>query len=104
MFGWHVHEKAVLLVLVPLRYMSERVVLSLLTLYVQYSLIAAENHVYFRTFLLASCAGVFSLFPLLFTPAGRSVLCCRNSNGDKQSICRDVCKDRLLGPLGFLYI
>jgi alpha-1,3-glucosyltransferase len=51
MFGWHVHEKAVLLVLVPL------------------SLLAAENHAYFRTFLLASCAGVFSLFPLLFTPA-----------------------------------
>jgi len=51
MFGWHVHEKAVLLVLVPL------------------SLLAAENHAYFRTFLLASCAGVFSLFPLIFTPA-----------------------------------
>ncbi|KAF7983884.1 hypothetical protein HWV62_18234 [Athelia sp. TMB] len=51
MFGWHVHEKAVLLVLVPL------------------SLLAAESHAYFRTFMLASCAGVFSLFPLLFTPA-----------------------------------
>jgi len=51
MFGWHVHEKAILLVLVPL------------------SLLAAENHAYFRTYLLASCAGVFSLFPLLFTPA-----------------------------------
>jgi len=33
------------------------------------SLLAAENHAYFRTFLLASCAGIFSLFPLLFTPA-----------------------------------
>ncbi|KAH9940583.1 glycosyltransferase family 57 protein [Amylocystis lapponica] len=51
MFGWHVHEKAILLVLVPL------------------SLLAAENHAYFRTFMLASVAGVFSLFPLLFTPA-----------------------------------
>jgi len=51
MFGWHVHEKAVLLVLVPL------------------SLLAAENHAYFRTFVLASTAGVVSLFPLLFTPA-----------------------------------
>lgn len=49
MFGWHVHEKAILLVLVPL------------------SLLAAENHAYFRTFLLASVAGIFSLFPLLFT-------------------------------------
>ncbi|KAN0127476.1 Glycosyl transferase [Lactarius tabidus] len=51
LFGWHVHEKAVLLVLVPL------------------SLLAAENHAYFRTFVLASTAGVASLFPLLFTPA-----------------------------------
>ncbi|KZT12805.1 glycosyltransferase family 57 protein [Laetiporus sulphureus 93-53] len=51
MFGWHVHEKAILLVLVPL------------------SLLAAENHAYFRTFMLASVAGIFSLFPLLFTPA-----------------------------------
>ncbi|KAI0091921.1 glycosyltransferase family 57 protein [Irpex rosettiformis] len=51
MFGWHVHEKAILLVLVPL------------------SLVAVENNAYFRTFTLASVAGVFSLFPLLFTPA-----------------------------------
>ncbi|OBZ76913.1 Dolichyl pyrophosphate Glc1Man9GlcNAc2 alpha-1,3-glucosyltransferase [Grifola frondosa] len=51
MFGWHVHEKAILLVLVPL------------------SLLAGETHAYFRTFLLASVAGIFSLFPLLFTPA-----------------------------------
>ncbi|KAJ7276314.1 glucosyltransferase [Mycena haematopus] len=50
LFGWHVHEKAVLLVLVPL------------------SLLAAERHAYFRTFILASVAGVFSLFPLIFTP------------------------------------
>ncbi|KAF5370002.1 hypothetical protein D9758_001149 [Tetrapyrgos nigripes] len=51
LFGWHVHEKAILLVLVPL------------------SLLAAERQAYFRTFMLASVAGIFSLFPLLFTPA-----------------------------------
>ncbi|KAF9058041.1 glucosyltransferase [Panaeolus papilionaceus] len=51
LFGWHVHEKAVLLVLIPL------------------SLLAAERHAYFRTFILASVSGVFGLFPLLFTPA-----------------------------------
>jgi len=51
MFGWHVHEKAILLVLVPL------------------SLLAAENHALFRTFVIASVAGIYSLFPLLFTPA-----------------------------------
>ncbi|KAF8974193.1 glucosyltransferase [Flammula alnicola] len=50
LFGWHVHEKAVLLVLIPL------------------SLLAAERHAYFRTFVLASVAGIFSLFPLIFTP------------------------------------
>ncbi|KAI0049641.1 glycosyltransferase family 57 protein [Auriscalpium vulgare] len=55
MFGWHVHEKAVLLVLVPL------------------SLLATENYHYFRTFMIASTAGVVSLFPLLFTPAEQAV-------------------------------
>jgi len=33
------------------------------------SLLAAERQAYFRTFVLASVAGVYSLFPLLFTPA-----------------------------------
>ncbi|KIP12677.1 glycosyltransferase family 57 protein [Phlebiopsis gigantea 11061_1 CR5-6] len=51
MFGWHVHEKAILLVLVPL------------------SLLSAENNAYFRTFTIASISGVYSLFPLLFTAA-----------------------------------
>ncbi|KIY67436.1 glycosyltransferase family 57 protein [Cylindrobasidium torrendii FP15055 ss-10] len=51
LFGWHVHEKAVLLVLVPL------------------SLLAAERQAYFRTYMICSIAGIFSLFPLLFTPA-----------------------------------
>ncbi|CAE6523558.1 unnamed protein product [Rhizoctonia solani] len=50
-FGWHVHEKAILLVLLPM------------------SLVAAENHAMFRTFVIASAAGCVSLFPLLFTPA-----------------------------------
>ncbi|KAG8886505.1 glycosyl transferase [Tulasnella sp. 331] len=53
MFGWHVHEKAVMLVLVPLRQDCS----------------AADNHAHFRTFTIASVAGIFSLFPLLFTPA-----------------------------------
>ncbi|TFK43647.1 glucosyltransferase [Crucibulum laeve] len=50
LFGWHVHEKAVLLVLIPL------------------SLLASERQAYFRTFIIASVAGIFSLFPLIFTP------------------------------------
>ncbi|KAG8684588.1 glycosyl transferase [Ceratobasidium sp. 394] len=50
-FGWHVHEKAILLVLFPM------------------SLVAAESHAMFRTFVIASAAACVSLFPLLFTPA-----------------------------------
>ncbi|KAJ3800444.1 glycosyltransferase family 57 protein [Lentinula aff. detonsa] len=55
LFGWHVHEKAVLLILIPL------------------SLLAAERHAYFRTFVIATVAGIFSLFPLLFTPAESNI-------------------------------
>ncbi|GLB33692.1 putative ALG6 ALG8 glucosyltransferase family protein [Lyophyllum shimeji] len=55
LFGWHVHEKAILLVLVPL------------------SLLAAERHAYYRTFVIISTAGIFSLFPLIFTP-GESIV------------------------------
>ncbi|KAL7410300.1 glycosyltransferase family 57 protein [Mrakia frigida] len=51
LFGWHVHEKAVLLVLVPL------------------SFLASESYAFFRIFTIASVAGIVSLFPLLFTPS-----------------------------------
>lgn len=37
----------------------------------RYSLLAADNQAHFRTFVLTSVAGIFSLFPLLFTPAGK---------------------------------
>jgi hypothetical protein len=36
------------------------------------SLLAAESYALYRTFVLASVAGIFSLFPLLFTPLGAS--------------------------------
>ncbi|KAJ2456613.1 glycosyl transferase [Coemansia sp. RSA 2424] len=49
MFGWHVHEKAILLILVPL---------SLLT--------AAPTQRTLRMFAVLSTAGYYSLFPLLF--------------------------------------
>ncbi|GAA5871553.1 hypothetical protein JCM8547_001370 [Rhodosporidiobolus lusitaniae] len=51
LWGWHVHEKAVLLFLVPL------------------SLTATEDDNHYRCFVLATTAGVFGLFPLLIKPA-----------------------------------
>lgn len=50
LFGWHVHEKAIMLPLIP------------------YTLLAADDYAHFRTFVLLSTAGIVSLFPLLFTP------------------------------------
>ena len=70
MFGWHVHEKAVLLVLIPLRYVLKFLTSLNLHNKSSNSLLAAERQAYFRIFVLASVAGVFSLFPLIFTPLG----------------------------------
>lgn len=39
-----------------------------------FSLLAAERQAYFRTFIIATVAGVYSLFPLIFTPFGSSFL------------------------------
>ncbi|CDW53276.1 Putative dolichyl pyrophosphate Glc1Man9GlcNAc2 a lpha-1,3-glucosyltransferase isoform a [Trichuris trichiura] len=50
LFGWHVHEKAVLTIIIPL------------------SLLAIEDERYARIFLIASVLGHYSLFPLLFKP------------------------------------
>jgi alpha-1,3-glucosyltransferase len=38
-----------------------------------FSLLAAERHAYFRTFMICSVAGIFGLFPLIFTP-GESII------------------------------
>ncbi|KAB5558007.1 glycosyl transferase [Coniochaeta sp. 2T2.1] len=51
LFGWHVHEKAVLLVIVP------------------FSLICLKDRRYLSAFRPLAVAGHVSLFPLLFTPA-----------------------------------
>lgn len=51
LFGWHVHEKAVLLVIIP------------------FSLLALKNRRYLGAFRPLAVAGHVSLFPLLFTAA-----------------------------------
>lgn len=51
LFGWHVHEKAILLVLIP------------------FSLIALKDRRYLSAFRPLAVSGHVSLFPLLFTPS-----------------------------------
>lgn len=51
LFGWHVHEKAVLLVIIP------------------FSLVALRDRRHFGAFKPLAVAGHVSLMPLLFTPA-----------------------------------
>ncbi|KAG4305997.1 hypothetical protein PORY_000907 [Pneumocystis oryctolagi] len=49
-FGWHVHEKAILMVIIP------------------FSLLALKDRRYFTAFCPLAVAGYVSLFPLIFTP------------------------------------
>ncbi|KAI8644519.1 glycosyltransferase family 57 protein [Parasitella parasitica] len=51
LFGWHVHEKAIMIVLIP------------------YGLMASNSRLNLRVFVILSAAGIFSLYPLLFTSA-----------------------------------
>lgn len=51
LFGWHVHEKAILLVIIP------------------FSLIALKDRRHLSAFRPLAVSGHVSLFPLLFTPA-----------------------------------
>lgn len=51
LFGWHVHEKAILLVIIP------------------FSLLALKDRRYLGAFRPLAVSGHVSLFPLLFTPA-----------------------------------
>ncbi|ORZ11140.1 glycosyltransferase family 57 protein [Absidia repens] len=53
LFGWHVHEKAIMLVLIP------------------YSLMATKSVFHLRMFVILSSAGIMSLYPLLFHIQGK---------------------------------
>lgn len=54
MFGWHVHEKAILTAIIPL------------------GLLVAQGPRFARFYFLLSTIGHYSLFPLLFNPQGFS--------------------------------
>lgn len=78
--GWHVHEKAALLFLVPLRWVSWLILLRVpaavvtlfsSTLFFRHSLAAVEDDDHFRSYVIASAAGIFGLFPLLIKTAGK---------------------------------
>ncbi|XP_046665129.1 probable dolichyl pyrophosphate Glc1Man9GlcNAc2 alpha-1,3-glucosyltransferase [Homalodisca vitripennis] len=58
MFGWHVHEKAILIVIIPL------------------TLLAVVWRREAQTYLLLCTVGHFSLFPLLFTPMENCIKVC----------------------------
>jgi alpha-1,3-glucosyltransferase len=55
--------------------------------------LAAERHAYFRTFILASVAGVFSLFPLIFTPGGMQFVF------QARNILNDICSESIVKVL-----
>jgi hypothetical protein len=99
MFGWHVHEKAVLLILVPLRCVDASGVSVPGSLITGPSLLAGDSHALFRTYLIASVAGIYGLFPLLFTPAGEVIwpacIAVELIIGH-----RNLCQDRILSGLG----
>lgn len=73
LFGWHVHEKAILIVITPLTsvqkisvQLQKKRIHTLLTL--SDRLLAVSSQEDCRLFMLLSITGHVSLFPLLFTP------------------------------------
>ncbi len=69
LFGWHVHEKAILIVITPLTsVLNNLVVTDQWIISYSHRLLAVSSHEDCRLFMLLSFTGHVSLFPLLFTP------------------------------------
>lgn len=70
MFGWHVHEKAILMVVIPLRYVATHTISSQSMLIpireFLFSLLAASDKYEASQLLLLTIIANYSLFPLLF--------------------------------------
>lgn len=64
-FGWHVHEKAILMTIIPLRY-ERKISSQRLFIYLYFSVLAVIESGDARIFLLLSTVGHYSLFPLLY--------------------------------------
>lgn len=67
------HEKAIMLVLIPLRWVPDPSQLRVRDAHFLSldSLMAAQDRNHYRAFVVTSVAGIYSLFPLLFHPAGK---------------------------------
>ncbi|MEQ2170029.1 glycosyl transferase, partial [Goodea atripinnis] len=79
MFGWHVHEKAILIAILPLRsdpMFPCRANIALdgcdsTCVFSPCSILAVESREDAGIFLVLTTTGHYSLFPLLYTPAGK---------------------------------
>ena len=92
LFGYHVHEKAVLLIFVPLAYEPHFFTLLMLRL------LTVRRKLYLHALRIITAAGCVSLLPLLFTPQGSG------TRGNSRWLCRKCFQTTIYNPLlhGFI--